>query len=216
MIPIRIQNSSKKIPILTNVLIFLNVGLFLYMFFLPEKEFKHFISSFALFPYLISQGEHLFSLLSSMFLHGSFGHLFGNMLFLHIFGNNLEGKLGRLKYFIFYIFCGVLASLFEVAFHPHLKTPMVGASGAIAGLLGGYLRLFPYHKVDVLLTLGWYWRVISLPAWTMLIYWFLFQLISGLGSLTFFNFSSIAYAAHLGGFLTGFFLVGFFNKNKIW
>ncbi len=213
MIPIRAQNSSRKFPLLTNVLIFTNVLVFLYMLFLPEKEFKNFISSFALFPYLISQGENILSLFTSMFLHGSFGHLFSNMLFLHIFGPNLEGKLGRLRYFLFYIFCGILASLFEISLHSNSKTPMVGASGAIAGLMGGYLRIFPNHRIDTLLTLGWYWRIITLPAWTMLIYWVLFQLISGLGTLAFFSFSNVAYFAHLGGFFTGFLLVDLFKKR---
>jgi membrane associated rhomboid family serine protease len=213
MIPIRAQSVSRKFPILTNFLIFMNVGIFLYMFFLPPKELKNFILSFALFPYLISQGKNLLSLFTSMFLHGSFGHLFGNMLFLHIFGPNLEGKLGRLRFFVFYIFCGILASLCEIYLHPFSKAPMVGASGAIAGLMGGYLRLFPNYKIDVLLTLGWYFKLVTLPAWTMLIYWFLFQLISGLGALTFFSFSQIAYFAHLGGFLAGFFLVDFFKRR---
>jgi len=213
MIPIRAQKLSKKFPILTNILIFLNLSLFFYMLSLKEKELKNFISSFALFPYLISQGKNFFSLFSSMFLHGSFGHLFSNMLFLHIFGENLERKLGKLRYLFFYLLCGILASLTEIIFHPYSKIPMVGASGAIAGLMGAYLRIFPTHKIDVLLTLGWYFRVVSLPAWTMLIYWFLFQLISGLGSLAFFSLSNIAYFAHLGGFLVGFLLIDFFKKR---
>lgn len=213
MIPIRAQSISRKFPVITNFLIFMNVGIFLYMFFLSQKELKQFIFTFALFPYLISQGKNISSLFTSMFLHGSFGHLFSNMLFLHIFGPNLEAKLGKIKYFLFYLFCGILASLSEILLHPYSKVPMVGASGAIAGLMGGYLRLFPNYRVDVLLTLGWYFKVVTLPAWTMLIYWFLFQLISGFGAFSFFSFSQVAYFAHLGGFLVGFLLVDLFKKR---
>jgi len=103
--------------------------------------------------------------------------------------------------------------LFEISLYSHSKIPMVGASGAIAGLMGGYLKFFPNHRIDVLFALGWYFKIITLPAWTMLIYWFFFQLISGLGALAFFSFSPIAYFVHLGGFLSGFLLVGFLKKK---
>jgi len=213
MIPLRDHNPSRKFPLLTHLLIFLNVSVFLYMNFLSKEELKEFFYSFALTPALVLVGKNLHSFFSSMFLHGSFGHLFGNMLFLNIFGDNLEAKFGKIKYLIFYFFCGILASLSEILLHPFSEIPMLGASGAIAGLMGGYLYLFPKHKIDVLFSFGWYFRIISLPAWTMIIYWFFFQLLYGVGSLALPYLGGVAYFAHIGGFLAGFLLTKLWKKK---
>jgi len=137
------------------------------------------------------------------------------MIFLNIFGDNLEAKLGKIKYLLFYFLCGISASIFQIFTNPSSKIPMVGASGAIAGLMGGYLYLFPKRKIDVLFSFGWFLRVVTLPAWTMLFYWFFYQLIYGLGSLTLPSIGGIAYFAHIGGFLIGFLTIKLWKKRKL-
>jgi membrane associated rhomboid family serine protease len=183
------------------------------MSFLSREKLEEFIYSFSLIPALVLTGQNLHSFFTSMFLHGSFGHLFGNMLFLNIFGDNLESRFGRMKYLIFYFFCGILASLSEIFLHPSSEIPMLGASGAIAGLMGGYLYLFPRHKIDVLFSFGFYFKVIGLPAWTMLVYWFFFQLLYGIGSLASPYLRGVAFFAHIGGFLAGLLFARFWKKK---
>lgn len=215
MIPIRDHNPSGKFPFVTYFLIGVNIFVFLYMFFLPENQLENFIYSFALVPAFVKTGQNLFSFLTSMFLHGSFGHLFGNMLFLNIFGDNLEDKLGRIRYLIFYFLSGFGASLLQILVKPFSEIPMLGASGAVAGVMGGYLFLFPRHRIDVLFSSGWYLRRATLPAYTMLFYWFFFQLIYGLGSLGLPQLGGIAYFAHIGGFLTGLGIVLFLKRSRV-
>ena len=212
MIPLRDHNPSGKFPILTYALIFLNVIIFLYTISLPGENLERFFYSFSLIPFFVTKGERLYSFFTSMFLHASFGHLISNMIFLNIFGDNLEAKLGKIKYLLFYFLCGISASIFQIFTNPSSKIPMVGASGAIAGLMGGYLYLFPKRKIDVLFSFGWFLRVVTLPAWTMLFYWFFYQLIYGLGSLTLPSIRGIAYFAHIGGFLTGFLTIKLWKK----
>jgi len=149
------------------------------------------------------------TLITSMFMHGGLGHLFGNMLYLFIFGDNLEDRMGRRRYLMFYLLCGVLAGLTHVFVsffgNSGLHTPTLGASGAISGVLGGYIHLFPRRKVRVLL-----FRFITrVPAMVALGLWFLFQLLSGLGSAGGEG-GGVAYGAHIGGFIAGFLLVNFF------
>ena len=215
MIPIRDHNPSGKFPFVTYFLIALNIFVFLYMFFLPKNQFENFIYSYALVPIFVIAGQNLFSFLTSMFLHGSLGHIFANMLFLNIFGDNLEDRLGRLKFLIFYFLCGIGGSILEVLIHPNSEIPMLGASGAIAGIMGGYLILFPKNRIDVLFSFGFFIRKATLPAYSMLFYWFLFQLISGLGSFDLPQLGGIAYFAHIGGFSTGLLLILFLEKKKI-
>lgn len=209
MIPIRDHNPSGKTPIVTYFLIAINVLIFGYMFMLPENLLMEFINQYAVIPQLIISGKNLFSLISSMFLHGGLGHIIGNMLFLNIFGDNLEDTLGHFKYLLYYLICGLGASALQILINPTSTIPNLGASGAIAGIMGGYLVLFPRHKVDVLFSFGWTLRQISVPAYFMLFYWFLAQLFSGVGSLAFMDkmMGGIAYFAHIGGFLTGLILI---------
>ena len=149
-----------------------------------------------------------FTLLTSMFMHGGFAHLFGNMLFLWIFGDNIESAMGRARYLLFYLLCGVLAGLAHVfatvAFGGNPLIPSLGASGAISGVLGGYLVLFPKRRVRVIMLRA----LTEVPAVVAIGMWFLFQLISGLGVLGSGSQSGgVAYAAHIGGFIAGFVLV---------
>jgi membrane associated rhomboid family serine protease len=157
-----------------------------------------------------------FTLLTSMFMHGGLAHLFGNMLFLWIFGDNLENALGRTRYLIFYVVCGLIAGLSHVAatslLGGNMLIPSLGASGAISGVLGGYVLLFPHRRVKVLLMR----TVMEVPAFMALGLWFLFQLVSGLGILgADSQAGGVAYAAHIGGFIAGCVLVKLFATREI-
>ena len=161
-------------------------------------------------------GSVYFTLLTSMFMHGGFAHLFGNMLFLWIFGDNLEDRLGRVRYLIFYLVCGVLASLAHVfttvAFGSNPYVPSLGASGAISGVLGGYVLLFPRNRVKVIL----FRFLTDVPAYVALGLWFLFQFVSGIGLLGggTQEGGGVAYAAHVGGFIAGLALVKVFAVGR--
>lgn len=203
MIPLRDHNPSGKVPVVTYTLIALNVLVFLYTFLLPGDLLEEFISAFALTPAVVVQGYGLLTFLTSMFLHGSVGHILGNMLFLNIFGDNLEDRLGHFRYLLYYLACGLGASFLQILVNPHSQVPMLGASGAIAGLMGGYLVLFPQEEIDVLFSFGWTLRQVTVPAYSMLFYWFLAQLLSGVGALGSFDGGGVAYFAHIGGFVTG-------------
>lgn len=207
MIPLRDHNPSGSFPLVTYLLIAANVLVFLYMLQLPWEARESFVAAFALTPASVSAGRDLLTLITSMFLHGGIGHILGNMLFLNIFGDNLEERLGHLGYLAFYLVCGLGASALQMATDPSSTIPNLGASGAIAGLMGGYLVLYPNHRVDVLFTLGFLFRQFTVPAYTMLFYWFVAQLFSGVGSLTIQDMGGVAYFAHIGGFVSGFVLI---------
>jgi membrane associated rhomboid family serine protease len=161
-------------------------------------------------------GSVYLTLLTSMFMHGGFAHLFGNMLFLWIFGDNLEDRIGRVRYLIFYLVCGIIASLAHVfstyAFGSNPYVPSLGASGAISGVLGGYVLLFPGNRVNVIL----FRAITQVPAYVALGLWFLFQFINGLGVLGGGSQEGggVAYAAHIGGFIAGLVLVKLFDAGR--
>ncbi len=202
MIPLRDHNPSRTFPFVTYALIALNVYMFIQMLMLPESGLERFINVYALIPADIVGGTNLFTLITSMFLHGGFGHIIGNMMFLHIFGDNLEDTLGHVRYFFYYVICGLGASALQIFSDPASTIPNLGASGAIAGLMGGYILLFPGHKVDVLIPLGFYFSRATIPASLMLGYWFLAQFLIGIGSLGI-DGGGVAYFAHIGGFIAG-------------
>ena len=214
MIPIRDHNPSGAKPIITYLLIAANILIFVYMLLLPENLIDGFINSYGLIPAQITSGQNLITFITSMFIHGSIGHLAGNMIFLNIFGDNLENRLGHLKYLLFYFICGFVASIAQILVDPGSIIPQIGASGAIAGLMGGYLVLFPQNRVDVLFSFG---RIISrgtVPAFAMRIYWFVFQMFSGVGSLASSqDIGGVAYLAHIGGFAAGFGIISIFKKR---
>lgn len=156
------------------------------------------------------------TLLTSMFMHGGLAHLFGNMLYLHIFGDNLENVMGHLRYLAFYLICGVLAALAHVYSTAYLNQsqliPSLGASGAISGVLGGYMLLFPSRRIHVWVLLG----TISVPAFLAVGIWIVFQVVNGMGALGGEEAGGIAYAAHIGGFIAGLLLVRLFaDKNRM-
>lgn len=216
MIPIKDHNPSGKSPFITYVLISLNVLVFFYMIALSSNAFEAFLYQYALVPERFLAGKQNFALFSSMFLHGGLGHLLGNMLFLHIFGDNLEDALGRLGYLIFYLLSGIGASALQILVNPGSSIPQLGASGAIAGVMGGYLALFPKRKIDVLFGIGLFFRRATVPAYFMLFYWIAFQFLFGVGSLAAMDqaMGGVAYFAHLGGFATGWLLTTFFVDKE--
>ena len=191
-------------PHLTLILIAVNVVLFFIS--LPHLEF--FIFKYGLIPARIFQGKALFTLFSSMFFHGGIGHLLGNMWFLWVFGDNLERRLGKLKFLTFYILCGLFSALAYLLLAPERSIPAIGASGAISGVLGGYLVLFPRHRIVSLVPIFFFIELVPIPAIIFIGIWFLYQLLY-IGSAT-----MVAYWAHIGGFLAGIFLIRFFTRTQ--
>ncbi|MDO5369011.1 rhomboid family intramembrane serine protease [Paracoccus sp. (in: a-proteobacteria)] len=200
MFPIRDHNPSERTPYVTYALIALNVAMFLLtmpwvggMVWLWER--------LALYPVAVVHGELLWGWLTHMFLHAGLLHLGGNMLFLWIFGDNLEDQMGHLGFLLFYLGCGLAAAAAQVLAEPFLGVPMVGASGAIAGVMGGYLLMFPRAKVDVVAIIIILIKMFTIPAWVMLAVWFAVQLFSGYAMIG--GDSGVAYWAHAGGFAAG-------------
>jgi membrane associated rhomboid family serine protease len=158
-------------------------------------------------------GTQPWNLIWSMFLHGSWMHLIGNMWFLWLFGNNIEDSMTRPRYIVFYLACGLAAALAQVFADPNSAIPMVGASGAISGVMGAYLVLFPRVRVFTFVPLGFFMTSMALPAWVMLIYWMVLQVIGGLGSIGAEG-GGVAFWAHGGGFLAGVILVKAFTSRR--
>jgi len=160
---------------------------------------------------LTTPGRQYSHVLTSMFLHGSWMHLLGNMWFLWLFGNNIEDSMTRPRFVVFYLTCGLVAALAQVASHPGSTVPMVGASGAISGVMGAYLVLYPRVRVFTLVVLGFFITTVALPAWVMLIYWAFLQLIGGVSSIGGEG-GGVAFWAHGGGFVAGIVLVKLFAR----
>jgi len=210
MFPIYDDVPTKKFPLITVALIVLNSVVYLYQISLGEK-FAEFIYSMGLLPFEITHHIDLFpsgpspiylTIFSSMFMHGSIVHLLGNMLFLWIFGNNVEDHLGRKNFVIFYLICGITAALTQIFINPVSKIPMVGASGAIAGVLGAYL----------LLIFGFFIRLIKIPAVVVLGFWIIYQFLYGISSLAVrTGEGGVAWFAHIGGFICGVVLIKLFK-----
>lgn len=223
MLPIRDHNPSLRTPFVTYALIALNVGIYLWTFLAvtTDRQLYDLYYCCAMIPARITEGENYLSLVTSVFLHGGFMHLAGNMLFLWIFGDNLEDEMGHFGFAVFYLACGAGAALAQWAAGPWSPIPTIGASGAIAGVMGGYLLMFPKAKVDILIFLIIFIRIIPIPAWIMLGLWFGLQLFNGIGSDAMAG--GVAYWAHAGGFVIGFVLVlplwlrrggtGFWNRT---
>jgi membrane associated rhomboid family serine protease len=164
---------------------------------------------------LTDAGPQYQNVFTSMFMHGGWMHLIGNMWFLWLFGNNVEDAMTRPRFLVFYLLCGIAAALAQVWIDPRSIVPMVGASGAISGVMGAYLVLFPRVKVYTIVPLGFFITTVALPAWAMLIYWMVIQVFGGLSSIGAEG-GGVAFFAHVGGFLAGLFLVKIFAKpNRV-
>lgn len=202
MIPIRDHNPSRRVPYVTYALLAANILIFLSYGFEPNGRAAAMVfGSFGAIPIEIAQGFELHTLVTSMFLHGGWMHLAGNMLFLYIFGDNMEDQLGHLPFAGFYAIGGVLATLAHIAVDPFSRIPLVGASGAIAAVMGGYLLLFPKARIDIFVFFVIIIRIIPVPAWMVLAIWFGLQLFNGVSAG---SASAVAYWAHAGGFIAGF------------
>ncbi|ETX14788.1 rhomboid family protein [Roseivivax halodurans JCM 10272] len=203
MFPIRDHNPSGRTPFVTYALIAANVVIFLnyWSLFQNELALNRFFWDWALIPARVSQGDGYGGILTSMFLHGGIMHLLGNMLFLFIFGDNVEDEMGHLGYLGFYLASGIGAAFAQYVTAPYSQVPMVGASGAIAGVMGAYLLLFPRARVDILIILIFLFRVVPIPAWVVLGLWIGMQTFGGIGAPA--DAGGTAYWAHVGGFVIG-------------
>ncbi len=207
MFPLRDHNPASRTPYVTYALIVANVAVFLYCLplYVDDAALSAFLDRYALIPARLSGGDGWLTLLTSMFLHAGFLHLFGNMLFLHIFGDNLEDQLGHLGFLGFYLAAGIGADVAQIAVAPDSIVPMIGASGAIAGVMGGYLVMFPRARVDILIFLLVIIRIVTVRAWLLLAIWLAIQLGSGVTQSA--DEGGVAYWAHTGGFVVGALLI---------
>ena len=207
MLPIRDHNPSGRTPFVTYGLMAANILIFLsYVeLFTDDRAINAFFINWAFIPARITAGEGYYSLLTSMFLHGGWMHLAGNMLFLFIFGDNIEDALGHLRFLGFYLATGLAAALAQYLMEPGSPIPMVGASGAIAGVMGAYLLMFPRARIDILIILVIIFKILPIPAWLLLAAWFALQLFGGLGTSA--AEGGVAYWAHAGGFVAGLALI---------
>ncbi len=220
--PLKDINPTIHFPFMTIFLIVINIIVFLYELMLGP-HLNPFIAAYGATPYEITHNVDLtgrytgvpivhtegppiiyLTLFTSMFLHGSFFHIFGNMLYLWIFGNNIEDIMGPFRFLLFYLGCGLIAALVQISFQPNSPVPIVGASGAVAGVLGAYLIAFPRARVLSAVFLVFIIRIVELPAAFILVFWFIIQAFSGAASLTKgFAHGGVAWFAHVGGFVAG-------------
>ena len=211
MFPVGDDNSQERtVPVVTYVLIALNV-----LFFLVELSGgDQFIKDWAFIParFTAHPETNVVTIFTSMFMHGGWLHLFGNMLFLWIFGDNVEDRFGHVKFLVFYLLAGIAATFAQYAVSPQSSVPNVGASGAIAGVLGAYIIMFPQSRVNVLLGR----QIVAMPAFVVLGLWIVLQLVSGVGTIAPTDESSggVAYMAHVGGFASGLLMTFLFRGSS--
>ena len=211
MLPIGDDNSDRRLlPVVTYALIAFNV-----LFFLVELTVgDDFIQAWSFVPvrFMANPAGELVTIFSSMFMHAGWVHLGGNMLYLWIFGDNVEDRFGHLQFLAFYLVCGIAATFAQLVFSMGSDIPSLGASGAIAGVLGAYLLLFPNHRVTIMAGYG----VTQMPALVVVGLWFVLQLFSGIGSLgAAADTGGVAFMAHIGGFVTGFVLAFILRGHRV-
>src|ERR1700690_2491160 len=211
MIPLRDTQRSYSTPVVTILLIPVNSVVFLFELSLAPVSRNQLLATYGLVPAKL----HLVSFLTSMFLHGGWLHIIGNMWFLWIFGDNIEDILGHVHYLVFYLLCGFAAAATQIALSPDSWVPTIGASGAIAGVMGAYLIKFPHARIRALLFIFVLFTTVELPAAWFLLYWFVIQLFSGAGSLENARANQgVAWFAHVGGFIAGIVLVKILPTSK--
>lgn len=211
MIPLKDVIPSRTVPFVTIALIVLNSLVFLFEVSLPDPVLEGFFRLYGVVPADFT----VMTALTSMFLHGGWLHFLGNMLYLWIFGDNVEDQLGHGRFLLFYLICGVAAALAHVFMNPDSLAPTIGASGAIAGVMGAYFVLYPHSRILALLPLFVYWEVIEVPAIFFLGIWFVMQFFSGVGSIAMrapASSGGVAFWAHVAGFLAGVVTVFLFRK----
>ncbi len=219
MIPIRDENPTETFPVVTIGLIVVNALVFIWElgFGIQKAAFIYGSIPLELFYNVELTPHHpmppYLNLFTSMFLHGGFLHIVGNMLYLWIFGNNVEDVLGHVRFLIFYLLCGLIAGYVHAFFHQTSRIPMIGASGAISGVLGAYLVRFPFARIETLVFFFFYVFVVPIPAFFYIIFWFLLQVMNGLLSYGLGGAGGVAWFAHIGGFLAGIVLYFLFPKR---
>ncbi|NLN07708.1 MAG: rhomboid family intramembrane serine protease [Firmicutes bacterium] len=219
MIPLRDSPRTRRFPLINTAIIILNIYIFLRQLLLTDHELFSFVYTYGLIP------ERFFStlfagafpvalrpLITHQFLHGSWLHIGSNMLYLWVFGDNIEDRLGHLRYLVFYLLMGLLAGLAQIMFSPQSNVPIIGASGAVAGILGAYAIICPRARVLALVPMFLFLTVTEVPAMLFLGFWFVLQLFSGLTSIGIDV--SVAWWAHIGGFLAGMLLVRSFSRKR--
>lgn len=215
MIPYKDDNPTQTTPFVTVGIIVLNCLIYLWQIMTPQNQ-AHFAFFYGAIPHNIItfQGDQpihpALTVFSSMFLHGGFLHLAGNMLYLWIFGNNIEDALGHGKFILFYLFSGVVAAYSHAITETNSMIPMIGASGAVSGILGAYLVLYPQARVYTILFFFIFWQIVRIPAVVVIGFWVIIQLINGIVSKGMLQQGGVAWFAHLGGFLAGFLTI------KLW
>ncbi|MCS7172130.1 MAG: rhomboid family intramembrane serine protease [Armatimonadetes bacterium] len=217
MIPLRDSLPSRRTPITMLTLLVTNILVFLYTAGLESPwEIQAFFETYGLVPArILGPDPPYYTLFTSMFLHGGWLHLAGNMLYLWIFGNNVEDATGHVGFLAFYVLCGLAAAFAQILIQPTSRVPMVGASGAIAGVLGGYLVLYPRARILALVPLGFFLHLTEVPAILFLPMWFLLQLVYGIASLgvrSEFG-GGVAFWAHIGGFVAGLVCIRVFARR---
>lgn len=210
MIPLRDENPSRTTPYITRILIAANVLIYLLAWMSGSAQVA---SKYGMTPALVLQGKQLYTVFTSMFIHGGIVHLAGNMLYLYIFGDNVEDNFGHIHFLFFYILCGLVADATHIFTTTDLMVSTIGASGAISGVLGAYLVLYPRARVLSLVFAGWIF-VTKIPAILFLGFWFILQLFSGTLTLASEVSSGVAYWAHIGGFVAGLILVPIFKRRR--
>ncbi len=219
MIPYKDDNPTSTTPFVTVGIIALNILVFLYEIVSPSGMEK-FVYTYGAIPNYILTFEKVqpihpaLTIFSAMFMHGGVFHIAGNMLYLWIFGNNIEDKVGHIRFIFFYIFCGIISAYANALTDPQSHIPMIGASGAISGVLGAYLLLFPRAMVHTLVFLGFFVTVIKIPALVVIGFWAIIQLINGLISTGLAREGGIAWFAHIGGFLTGLLTIKLWQPKR--
>ncbi len=201
MFPIRDDQPKYSTPVVTILIVVLNVMAFLFELSLDDYSRNHFIMSFGLIPGRF----HFSALLTSMFMHGGWFHIIGNIMFLWAFGRTIEDAMGSEKFIVFYLLSGLAAGMTQVLLSPYSTVPVVGASGAIAGVMGAYLVTFPRARIHTIVFIFVFFTSLDIPAVFILVYWFITQLFSGLGSIGYSHISEggTAWFAHIGGFIAG-------------
>ncbi len=212
MFPLKDSNPTYRFPLVTMLLILINVLIFIIEIILINPEFL--IENYALIPSKVNfyYYSSLKLFITSQFLHAGFLHIISNMWFLKIFGDNVEEKFGSFLFLIVYLVSGVFGGLMQYLFSSSSNVPMLGASGAVAGILGAYLVFFPNHKITTLIPIGFYWTTIDVSSYFMLVYWFFTQLFSGVGSIVDMQSGGIAFWAHVGGFISGYLIAKIFKR----
>lgn len=210
MLPLRDDIPANKKPVITYIIVATNVIVFLYEMSLG-KGLQNFLVSYGVIPQNILAGNHLYTLFTSMFMHGGFWHILGNMLYLWIFGNNVEDALGKFWFVVMYLLSGLVGSFAHILVSSNSTIPTIGASGAVSGVLGCYLLLYPKARVLALVPIIFFIRIIMLPAYIFLGFWIFLQMIYGFGSIG--GSAGVAYFAHIGGFVIGV-ILGLIFKRK--